>query len=251
MTDEQLQDLAAAYAIGALEPGEARAFERELAARPELQHAVRDFREVAALLAEGAAGPAPRAELKEMVLARARSQGGAVVPLRPRRTAPAWLAMAAAVGGLVLAGVQTLRLDRLHRQMDALVDRRDVLERRLGVILADSVKLFEVRDTDTTGRAGAQLAWNYGQRQWLFHAFRLPRLPEGRAYQLWFVTAEGRKISAGVLDPDAEGHAILIVSVPPEARATTVAAVTTEPAGGSPQPTGAIVLAGTVTPASE
>ncbi len=251
MTDEHLLDLAAAYAIGALESGEARAFERELDVRPELRRAVRDFREIAALLAEGAAGPAPRAELKARVLARARAQSGALVPLRPRRAAPTWLALAASLAGLTLAGVQTFRLQNLHRQMDALVDRRDVLERRLGVILADSVRLFDVRGTDTTGGAGAQLAWNYGQRQWLFHAFRLPRLPQGRAYQLWFVTADGRKISAGLLDPDAEGHAILIVAVPPEARATTLAAVTTEPAGGSPQPTGTPVLAGSVLPASD
>ncbi len=251
MTDEHLQDLAAAYAIGALEPEEARAFERELDARPELQRAVRDFREVAALLAEGAAGPAPRAELKAKVLARARAQGGVVVPIRPRRVFPVWLALAAGIGGLAAAGMLSLQVTGLREQLEGVIAHRDRLQQRVDLALADSVRLFEVRATDSTSRAAAQLFWNYGRRSWMFHAFNLPRLPGDRTYQLWFVTADGRKISAGLLDPDAEGHAILIVSVPTEARTTTVAAVTSEPAGGSPQPTGSIVLAGNVTPASE
>jgi anti-sigma-K factor RskA len=121
----------------------------------------------------------------------------------------------------------------------------------MDVVLADSVALYLVRATDPASRAEGQLFWNYARGTWLLHAFNLPSLPEGRAYQLWFVTADARKISAGLLAPDAEGHAILITDVPPEARATTVAAVTTEPAGGSAQPTGPIVLVANVEPAAE
>ena len=45
------QDLAAAYALGALPADEARRFEAVLAASPEAQREVAEYREVAALLA--------------------------------------------------------------------------------------------------------------------------------------------------------------------------------------------------------
>ena len=56
---ETLQDLAAAYALGALSPEEARRFEAFLAGSPEAQREVAEYREVAALLALG--GPGGRA----------------------------------------------------------------------------------------------------------------------------------------------------------------------------------------------
>ena len=51
------------------------------------------------------------------------------------------------------------------------------------------------------------------------------------------------KISAGVFDP-AAGTASGTVVVPPEEGPVLAAAVTDEPMGGSPQPTGSILLLG-------
>ncbi|HEU5180824.1 MAG TPA: anti-sigma factor, partial [Candidatus Polarisedimenticolia bacterium] len=67
---------------------------------------------------------------------------------------------------------------------------------------------------------------------------------EGKTYQLWLVTAQA-KISAGVFDPSSE-EAAGSVAVPTDAGAVVAAAVTPEPAGGSPQPTGKIILLGKI-----
>ncbi|HJR51059.1 MAG TPA: hypothetical protein VJ794_08140, partial [Gemmatimonadales bacterium] len=56
---ESPQDLAAAYALGALSAEEARRFEAYLAGSPEAQREVAEYREVAALLALAGPEPAP------------------------------------------------------------------------------------------------------------------------------------------------------------------------------------------------
>ncbi len=72
-TDSQdMKDLAAAYALGALDPAEARAFEAFLATSPEARREVAEFREVATLLATttAGAGPGPSSDLRDRMLAR-------------------------------------------------------------------------------------------------------------------------------------------------------------------------------------
>lgn len=255
MTTSPLCDLAEAYALGALGPGEAQAFEAHLATCMHCPEAVRELRELTALLAEAAPRAVPRPELRGRLLARVREEKRLVTPLRSRWTL--WLAWAAAVAGLMFGGVQSVRLARLSWRVSALADslsQREArvveLERQRSAVLDASTALYRLSATaDTirraTGPAGAQVFWSRDRQRWLVHAFNLPPLPEGRAYQLWYVTVEA-KISAGLLDPDPEGHAVLVVDVPVPARAATLAAVSIEPAGGSAQPTGPIVLAGSV-----
>ena len=71
----------------------------------------------------------------------------------------------------------------------------------------------------------------------------LPPPPEGKVYQLWFVTPEA-KISAGLINLHDDGHGFTVVQVPPNINEVTAAAITLEPEGGSPQPTTPIYLFG-------
>lgn len=245
MTPGRLCDLAEAYAIGALEPDEVRVFEAHLAGCPDCPGVVRAQREVVVLLAQAAPSVEPGPQLRARVLQRFREEHRVVLPVR-RGVPLAGLAWAAAVAGLAIAGGA---LWRAHRTTVELAGVRATLERREGMlnaVLDASTAMYRLNPSaDSLSPAGAQLFWSRDQHVWLLHAFNLPRLPEGRAYQLWFVTPAAR-IAAGVLDPDSLGHALLRVSVPPEAAGTELAAITLEPAGGSAQPTGPIVLAGNV-----
>ena len=74
-------------------------------------------------------------------------------------------------------------------------------------------------------------------------ATRLPDLPEGRTYQLWVLTS-GAPISAGIFRPDASGGTSIVFDTPVSLPPPTGMAVSVEPAGGVPAPTGEIVLAG-------
>lgn len=70
----------------------------------------------------------------------------------------------------------------------------------------------------------------------------LPRAPEGRVYQVWGIVA-GKPVSAGTFDTSAGGDGYLVATAPANGP-VDVWAITEEPAGGVPQPTGAMVLKG-------
>jgi hypothetical protein len=69
--------------------------------------------------------------------------------------------------------------------------------------------------------------------------------PAAKSYQLWLVPAAGKPISAGVFNPASEQPDHWMMKVP-QGIAPKAFAVTLEPAGGMPQPTGPMVLLGPV-----
>ena len=74
----------------------------------------------------------------------------------------------------------------------------------------------------------------------------LPPLPAGKIYQMWLVPATGVPISAGIFVPVEHGaRQMWMAEVPLHAEAKLFA-VTVEPGGGMPQPTGVKVLGGVV-----
>lgn len=74
MTERRWEELAAAYALDALEPDERRAFEDRLAEDEELRETVREYREVLGDVAEELEPATPPDGLKERILARARAE---------------------------------------------------------------------------------------------------------------------------------------------------------------------------------
>ncbi|HET9786789.1 MAG TPA: anti-sigma factor, partial [Pyrinomonadaceae bacterium] len=70
----------------------------------------------------------------------------------------------------------------------------------------------------------------------------LPPLPEGKEYQFWSIVGKNPPIPGGTFVPDDVGRAQLTNRVPEQALVGAVFAVTLEPAGGVPSPTGAIYL---------
>ncbi|HVG20325.1 MAG TPA: anti-sigma factor [Blastocatellia bacterium] len=101
---------------------------------------------------------------------------------------------------------------------------------------------YEVLSLKATENAPATMAassgavyWDKQDKRWIVTT-DLPRPPEGKAYQLWFVTS-GAPVSAGILEADESGHGFKVVNVPPNVEAIVAAAITLEPQSGSPQPT--------------
>jgi anti-sigma-K factor RskA len=94
-------------------------------------------------------------------------------------------------------------------------------------------------------RASARAFWSRS-RGMVFTASDLPPLPAGRVYQLWVVTAQPAPLSAGLLTPDARGSVNVTFNTSPDIPQPVALAVTIEPAGGAPAPTGEKYLIGTV-----
>jgi anti-sigma-K factor RskA len=83
--------------------------------------------------------------------------------------------------------------------------------------------------------------WSPGARRGIIVASNLAPLPPDRQYELW-VFHDGKPVNAGVFDVDPSGRALFESTEFPQAKADMFA-VTVEPRGGVPAPTGPIVLA--------
>jgi anti-sigma-K factor RskA len=85
--------------------------------------------------------------------------------------------------------------------------------------------------------------WSEKAKRGVLLGGQLAALPAEKQYQLW-VFDKGKPVDAGVFDVDPEGRALFeSKDLSAIARAENFA-VTVEPRGGVPQPTGPIVLVG-------
>jgi hypothetical protein len=87
----------------------------------------------------------------------------------------------------------------------------------------------------------AHMFWDRATNMWTLVAHNMPELKAGRTYQLWLVTAKA-KISAGTFEPK-NGEAMVRAMYSLAPNELMALAVTEEPAGGMPQPTGSMVMA--------
>jgi anti-sigma-K factor RskA len=254
------QDLAAAYVLGALSADESHRFEAFLATSPETQREVREYREVAALLALG--GPDATSSLPGGLRARvvtrvAEQKPGPLSavhePAAVRPSSVVWVALAAslllAIG--LGAGLVSAR-ERLAALETELVARNATLshtaqqlaarQATLNSILEPGVELYQLTSSGDP-EPGIQLFWNRQRNQAIVHGFRLKPVPTGKAYQLWFIKG-GAPVPSVTFKPEADGHAKVENVAVPESGALTAAAVTVEPEGGSRQPTSPILMVG-------
>ena len=97
----------------------------------------------------------------------------------------------------------------------------------------------------TEAAPAARAAFTYDRRtgRAVLYTSGLPPAPAGKAYQLWFI-AGGRPLPGGVFTPDPQGRATLREQMPPAGLDAQTFAVTLEPAGGTPAPTGDKFLLG-------
>lgn len=93
----------------------------------------------------------------------------------------------------------------------------------------------------------ARMFWDRATNRWTMVMHDLKPTSAGRTYQLWLVTATSEKISAGTFDTDSRGGAIVRATYALAESDLAAIAVTEEPSGGSPQPTGTILVAGAPT----
>jgi anti-sigma-K factor RskA len=98
-------ELTAAYALDALDPAEAEAYERHLGQCEECREQLAELNESAAALAFGSLAPPPPARLRGSILDAAAAERTNVVPLLRRRWVARGLAVAAAAAACIVVGL--------------------------------------------------------------------------------------------------------------------------------------------------
>ena len=214
MTQSELHDLAAAYALDALDPEDRWTYERHLDTCESCRKEVAALREGAEQLAYASEGPEPRPELRERILKAAREDAGPqVVPFRRRRwvlplTAAAAVAAVAAIGFGIWATT-------LHNQ------------------LGERPQAFSL-----TGAEGQLVVTQEGNGALIVKD--LAPAPAGKTYEAWVIEGDTPR-PAGLF---RGGCTDIPLSRPVESGNTV--AVTLEPAGGVDRPTGDVLKSANV-----
>jgi hypothetical protein len=131
--------------------------------------------------------------------------------------------------------------DDLSHERNSLSEELAAWRRQVDDIVSPRTRVIAMVG-DETPQANAKVIWDSKAQQWAIYIFDLPAPPSDKDYQLWYVT-KNAKISAKVFSTDGQGQAVLKLTLPPNALAGLAAtAVTLEPKGGSPQPTGKFYL---------
>lgn len=243
------------YALGALEGEERRAFESHVKTCPECSGRLDQARARMALLALGAPQSDPPPGAKERLMQRVRSDRPPAAGVRRRSRFWGWgvpVFAAAAVILAIVTGFLVRNNDRMERRLSRLettaTSQAAEVERAQAI-----VDLLTSPRTQRVSLVAGQSkpipegkAFYNPQKGLLFYAANLPQLPSGRTYQLWLVPTQGKPISAGVFEADERGNGEVVLPPLPHGVSAKAFAVTIEPAGGEPQPTGEKVLIGVV-----
>ena len=137
---------------------------------------------------------------------------------------------------------ETVRAGRAEIDATRAREASERAESRLAILSAPDVVQINLLGQPVAPQANGRAFWSPSQGL-IVTAADLPALAADRVYQLWFVAPPG-PMSAGLLQPDAQGRVSTRVDVPPTLSVPTALAVTIEPAGGLTTPTGEMYLIG-------
>ncbi len=183
--------------------------------------------------------------------------------VKPRRRGPGvlfWLAASLVIAAAGGVGWRVAELDRQVQDLRAALDASTSLAERaetqmeaartataereavLAIVTGSDVQQLELSGQPLAPRASARALWN-DAAEMVFIATGLPALPAGDIYQLWFVLPDA-PVNAALIEPDPDGDATVRLAVPDTVTLPAVMAMTVEPAGGVPAPTGDLYLLG-------
>ena len=253
------------YALGQLPDADRRRADTHLDVCAICTAELRELNAVLSGIGESVPPMAPSAGLRQRVLVSVgrESQEAASIHRIVRRERPAWsmawMAAAAivllAVGGFAFRAEQSRRL--LENELSSAQARNADLEQRLRRFTGQTdlalsiLTAGDMREIPLTGSgesaAVAARAYLSPARGLLLVADRLPDPPPGRVYQAWIIEGNQPPTSAGLLGQESAGRGMLIVTPPrPGIAGSVTVAVSDEPPGGLPAPSGTIRLAGSI-----
>ena len=257
----KVKEIAPLYVIGALDEKTAHDLEASLhSATPQQLRVIAQWRDVATLLFQALPLQTPPDYLRERLLNRIaeetqqspieiaveesslgemaeRAESNVLPFVQPRRAksrTARWLLIAATALLAFTCGYLFIKNADLARE-------RNDLSKEVDDIVSPRTRIISMVG-DEAPQANAKVIWDTKAQQWAIYIFDLPAPPSDKDYQLWYVT-KNAKISAAVFRTDEQGRTVLKLTPPPDALAGLAAtAVTLEPRGGSPQPTGKFYL---------
>jgi anti-sigma-K factor RskA len=224
---ERFEELAAAYALGALAGEERLWFEAYLAEHPELNAEVDELGSVADLLALAPAEQEPPPGLRRSVLERVGAPREIVNETQTRRSRQTDTGRLFRPGMLAAAAAAFVAVIGLFVWNLTLLDQNKELRGQVA-----ETRTFELEGSGPARNAEGEVLL-MGEDRAVLVANDLPPAPEGEVYEAWIIR-NGVPEPAGILEPQ-NGNAASTMEGSMEG--VEAVAITLEPEGGSPMPT--------------
>ena len=254
---ERIEELRPFYALDALSDEEKELVEAYLAEHPEVRAQIGELQSAAEALPYTVTPVEPQRRIKDALMARvtvsqrsgASEQKQASVP-RERRWANLFPAFSFAIAmvAVIWAVILNIQLSQLRHEVsalgDALVAQSNSLEQinaKLPQTPVSQVVTISLKGTDARPQAHGELIADPKSVSAVMVITGLGQLEVGKTYQVWLIDASGPK-SAGLLTVDANGQGLLIVTSDSAISSFKKLGISIEPKGGSPKPTGDIVV---------
>lgn len=164
---------------------------------------------------------------------------------------PLWLNWGTAISAalIILLVISNVSLrNKLSSQQEALNEllaksgKESEMMQFLTTPKVEIVKLAGMMEDKT---ASGKLLMNPDTHQALLLVSNVPALAEGKTYQLWIIDG-GEPVSMGTFEVDLNGNEMMKIKSMPEPTESSRFAVTLEPEGGMPHPTGDTYLFGSL-----
>lgn len=235
--DPHIHLFAGAYALDALDDLERARFERHLTECAACREEVDGYHETASRLAEASAEPPPPG-LRDRILADVERTPQLAPPTRVAAGPRVWFDRNAhrVAAGLAAAAV-LLALSNMWLIQAVTVEPPPADPEIVEVMPVDWLPEAQAVTLDAPEGASATWLWSEDDDEGILAVAGLPPLDEDQTYQLW-VFHDEQPLPAGVF---GTGDDVQLVHAEAPARGAEAVAVTVEPEGGVPEPTGPIV----------
>jgi len=244
MVHEDYKEMIPARALSALDAAEARVLNEHLENCAECRKELDEWEATAATLTLTADAAEPSPAVRERILSEIEKDisNAQVIPFRSTQRS-IWTsfgslgAMAAVVllTALIVGLVVMWRENRAQQQ--TLAQMKEFME----LVGTPGARVRELTGMEAAPGATAKLAYDKTGHAMLM-ANKLPNLPSGKAYQLWFIVGKNPPMPGKTFVPNASGQSMSKDQMPKEALDAGVFAVTVEPESGSAAPTSPIYL---------
>ena len=255
--DKEIQELLPFYALGALTDEEKGLIEAYLHEHPQARGQIEEMDKAVSALPHSVSPVEPSRRTKDALMARVASDERARLSAQKQESRPRVrrlenpfqvLSLGVATLAILWAVILNIQLSQLRKEVsilgDALVAQSNSLQEidaKLSQTPASAVLTISLKGTDVQPQARGELIADPNNLSAVLVISGLAELEPGKTYQVWLINAGGPE-SAGLLSVDLQGQGVLIVTSESAIGSFQSLGISVEPEGGSPQPTGDIVI---------
>ena len=267
--DERIQELISAYSLGVLEGDELREVEEFKQKNPaQFDEMLRESEENFSRISHAVGSAVPDSGLKKRLMneiAKEKTLHHSETSSFWQRFSPFWLNLGAAVAVIAIISLVSYNflltkkletkqaaLSNLQNQIAAKqveienLGAESALNKQMIAFLEDpNVVIINLVNTQPDLTAVGRVLWNTQDDRAMFCGINLPKPPEGKTYQLWAIGG-GDPMSAGIFNVNDFGKNVIMLDSLNDLGDIKQFAVSLEPAGGVPLPTGKIYLSGEI-----